>query len=144
MDISIKRVTPAKQKTACFIVAINSGKTLRRTALALDKSSRKAISSLTARGDISGKVGETLLLPTAPGVSADRILLVGAGKNAGIKATHFVKIAKKDAAIISANGYRNALSALTEIEVIERDLAWKLRQLAIAFADAGDQYSEHN
>lgn len=143
MDISIKRGTPARQKTACFIVAIFSGKTLSPTALALDKSSRKTISNLTTRGDISGKVGETLLLPTAPGVSSDRILLVGAGKNTGIEAAQYVKVVKKAAAIISANAYRNTLSALSEIEVIERDLAWKMRQLAIAFADAGYQYNEH-
>lgn len=142
MDISIKRGTPARQKTACFIVAIFSGKTLSPTASALDKSTRKSISNLTKRGDITGKAGETLLMPTATGVSADRVLLVGAGKQTGIGPAEYVKVVKKAASVLSSSGCRNTLSALTEIEVSERDLAWKIRQLAIAFADVGYQYNE--
>jgi len=142
MDISIKRGTPARQKTACFIAAVFSGKTLSPAALALDKSSRQAISNLTKRGDITGKVGETLLVPSISGVCADRVLLVGCGKSSGISAQEYLQVVKKAASLISANSFRNALSALTEINVLDRDLAWKVRQLAIAFSSATYRFNE--
>ncbi|MEM7467503.1 MAG: leucyl aminopeptidase [Pseudomonadota bacterium] len=142
MDISIKRGTPARQKTACFVSPIYTSKKLGATSTALDKSSRGSLSALTKRGDISGKVGEGLLVPTVSGVSADRVILIGAGKESGIAAGDFIKVAKKAASMISSGGYRNALSALTEINVVERDLSWKIRQIAIAFDAATYRFNE--
>lgn len=143
MEISLKRGNPARQKTACIIAAIFSGKILGEAASALDKSSRHSISSLVKRGDITGKVGETLLIPNATGVSAERILLVGAGKQAGIEPKQFVKIASKAAASVQAHGLRSALSTLSEIAVQGRDLAWKIRQIAVATENANYHFDTY-
>ena len=142
MNISIKHGAVGRQKTACFVAAVHSGKKLSASAVALDKTARGALSALIKRGDISGKVGETLLIPHVAGISADRVLLVGAGKESGISAPDFIKIAKKSAAMINSGDYRNAISALTEIEVSDRDLGWKIRQLAVAFSSATYRFRE--
>lgn len=142
MNISIKNGNAARQKTACFVAAVFSGKKLGPSAAALDKSARGALATLVKRGDVTGKVGEGLLVPNVSGISADRVLLVGAGKASGISAAEFVKVAKKTAALLNNGGYRNALSALTEISVVDRDTAWKIRQLASAFADATYRFRE--
>ncbi len=142
MDITIKRGAAARQKTACFVAAVSSGKKLSASAKALDKASRGALTALAKRGDISGKVGESLLVPTISGASADRVLLVGAGKETGISASDFGKIARKAAAMVNSGGYRNALTSLTEITVNDRDLAWKIRQIAMAFDAATYRFNE--
>ena len=142
MNISIKHGNPARQKTACFVAAVYTGKKLGTSAAALDKTARGALGALVKRGDISGKIGEALLVPNVPGVSADRVVLVGAGKESGVSASEFIKISNKAASMVNGGGYRNALSALAEITVTGRDLDWKIRQLAIAFSAATYRFKE--
>ena len=134
MDIAIKHGSPAKQKTACFIVPVYSGKNLGSCATALDKSARGALDRLVQRGDISGKAQETLLVPNASGLAAERVLLIGAGKKTGISAAAFIKLVQKAASAVAAAKLKNALCALDEITVEGRDTAWKIRQQAAAFA----------
>jgi len=142
MDISIKHGTPGKQKTACFIAPVYSGKNLGECASALDKSSRQTFSKLVKRGDISGKTAETLMVPNASGLAAERVLLVGAGKRSGISAAEYSKLVRKAAAAVTGSGAKNALSALTEIEVKERDDAWKVRQQILAFDAVSYRFDE--
>jgi len=143
MDISIKHGTPGKQKTACFIAAVYSGKNLGDAAGALDKSSRQALRRLVKRGDLTGKLAETLFVPNAAGLAADRVLLVGAGKRSGISAADYLKLVTKVATAVVESGLKNALSALTEIAVDGRDDAWKIRQQITAFEGAAYRFDEY-
>ena len=112
MDISIKHGTPGKQKTACFIVAVYSGKHLGDVAGALDKTSRQALSRLVKRGDVTGKLEETLFVPNATGLTAERVMLVGAGKRAGISAAEYIKLVTKVASAVIEAGLKSALAAM--------------------------------
>ncbi len=143
MDISIKHGTPGKQKTACFIVAVYSGKHLGEVAGALDKTSRQALSRLVKRGDVTGKLEETLFVPNATGLTAERVMLVGAGKRAGISAAEYIKLVTKVASAVIEAGLKSALSALTEITVDGRDEAWKIRQQITAFEGAAYRFDEY-
>ena len=80
MDFNIKSGNPEKQRTACVIVGIFSTRRLSNPAKAIDKASKQHISTLIRRGDMDGKKGQSLLLHNVPGVMADRILLIGCGK----------------------------------------------------------------
>ena len=134
MDLSIKLGPAGKQKSACLIVAVFSGKNLSDSAKSVDKSSRGSITGLLKRGDLSGKTGESLLIPTISNVAADRVLVIGAGKESGIDPKEFIRLTQKAAQHCVDSGYRNAMSALTEIAVKDRDVAWKIRQQAMAFS----------
>lgn len=142
MDISIKHGTPAKHKSACFVAPVYSGKSLGDCATALDKSLRGGLSKLLKRGDITGKAGESLMVPLTSGVEAERILLVGVGKRSGVSAAQFTKIADKAAAMAVGAGFKNAISALSEISVDDRDDAWKLTQQVAAFEGKSYRFDE--
>ncbi|MBV2095619.1 MAG: leucyl aminopeptidase, partial [Candidatus Thiodiazotropha sp. (ex Codakia orbicularis)] len=80
MDYTIKTGDPAKLKTACLVVGIFSKRQLSPLAQQLDKSCKGALQRIVKRGDMDGESGQLLLLYDLPGVAAERILLVGLGK----------------------------------------------------------------
>ena len=133
MDISIKRGNAHEQKTACLIVGIHDGKRLSAAATALDHALQGTLTRLVKRGDITGKVGETLLLPEATGTSAERILLVGCGAVEGVRPAEYQQVIDKAAETVNALGLRNATVTLSDGSVIDRDLAWKISQTVLAF-----------
>lgn len=134
MDISLKRGTPQSQKTACMIVGIHAGKRLSRSAETLDRASKGMISRILKRGDLGGGQGETLMLPEINGAEAERVLLVGCGKQEGLAANEYLQLLQKVARAVADSGVKHAISTLTEITVKGRDLAWQLRQEVLAFS----------
>ena len=77
MEYSVKSGNPEKQRTACVVVGIFEPRRLSQSAEQLDKASDGYLSNLLRRGDIEGKLGQSLLLYNVPGTLCDRILLVG-------------------------------------------------------------------
>ena len=142
MEISIKYGAPAKIKSACIVAAVYSGKNFGECASALDRSSRQALSRLTKRGDMNGRVADVLMVPNAPSLEADRVLLIGAGKQSGITAAEYVKLTRKAAGAVVGGGLKNALSGLTEITVKDRDDSWKIQQQVLAFEAATYRFDQ--
>ena len=77
MEFSVKSGSPEKQRSACVVVSVFEPRRLSLAGAQLDKASEGFLSALLRRGDMEGKLGQTLLLPNVPGVLADRVLLVG-------------------------------------------------------------------
>ncbi len=80
MEFGIKSGQPQKQRSACLVVGVFEGKRLSQTAEELDKASEGHLTAVLKRGDLEGKFGQMLLLYQVPGVLAERVLLVGCGK----------------------------------------------------------------
>jgi leucyl aminopeptidase len=80
MELVVKSVSAETLKTATLVVAVGEGRTLSDTASTLDTLSGGAISAVLKRGDLSGKIGQSLLLHSLPNLKAERVLLVGSGK----------------------------------------------------------------
>src|SRR5262245_33607684 len=80
MEFSIKSGSPEKQRTGCVVVGVYEGRKLSEAAQAIDKASRQYLSEVLRRGDLEGKLGSTLLLHSVRQVPADRVLLVGLGR----------------------------------------------------------------
>ena len=142
MEISLKHGPASKLKTPCIIAAVHDGKILGACAASLDQSSQQALSRLTTRGDISGKLAEIVTLPECPGLAADRVLLIGAGKQSGITGQEYVKLVRKAASSTVAASLKSATSALTEVAVKDRDNAWKVQQQILAFDAAAYRFDE--
>lgn len=117
MNFSLKRGAPHTHKTDCLVVAVHTGKKLATSAETIDKRSRGLLTRVLERGDIDGKPGQTLLLPDVSGVSADRVLLVGAGKSGGTDEKSYRKIVQSAVAALKAHNIRGALSTLLELDV---------------------------
>jgi leucyl aminopeptidase len=62
-------------KTACIVVGVFENKKLSTAATQLNK--KGAIDAALKSGDLSGKVGSSLILRNLADVSAERVLLVG-------------------------------------------------------------------
>src|SRR5262249_40258957 len=108
-----------------------------RAAEALDKASRGQLREILRSGDMDGKVGSTRMLYRANGVAAERVLLVGLGKEKDFGDRHYRDSARAALSAVRETGARDACVYLADLQVAGRDAAWKARQLVLAAADVG-------
>ena len=80
MEFIIKSGNPEKQRSACVVVGIHESRKLSADAEQLDKATKGFISNILRKGDIDGKIGQTLMLHNVPKTQCERVLLVGCGK----------------------------------------------------------------
>jgi len=136
MDFSIKTLdaknTIAAAKAGCIVVGIFENKQLSPSAQALD--SKGAISAAVKSGDISGKAGSTLLVRKPDGAAAERVLLVGLGKDQ-VSDKDFNTAVQSVANMLGSLGTSDALLALPLDVVKDRDAAWVLRSAVLAIRD---------
>src|SRR5699024_9270694 len=86
------------------------------------------LSSLLRRGDLEGKVGQTLLLHQVPGVLSERVLLVGCGKERELDERQYKQIIRKTISTLNDTGSMEAVCFLTELHVKGQDSYWKVRK----------------
>ncbi len=141
MEFSVKHGVARKQKTACLIVGVHAGRTLGERAADVDRASRGALTRIVQRGDVSGKVGEALLLPDVSGIDAERVLLLGIGKREGIAAEEYQKLLSKAAETLKGASLRSGMSTLLDVTVKGRDLRWVVDQHVTIFAASSYRYT---
>jgi leucyl aminopeptidase len=134
MDFSIKTFDAkngaAQLKTGCIVVGVFENKKLSTAAQQLD--GKGVITAAVKSGDISGKAGTSLLLRDVEGVAAERVLLVGFGKEPPIGEKEFLSAIQATARALATIGSPDATLALPFDEVRERDSAWALRSAVLA------------
>lgn len=128
MEFSIKSGSPEKQRTACLVAGITEPRRLTPAAAAIDKVSRKHLSKLLRRGDITGKTGQSLLLHNVPGLAADRLLLIGCGRERDIDDQQYRTILANTVNALGRTNAQDAVVYLTELNVKGRGYSWKIRQ----------------
>ncbi|PHM45117.1 leucyl aminopeptidase [Xenorhabdus mauleonii] len=128
MEFSVKSGSPEKQRSACIIVGVFEPRRLSPIAEQLDKISNGYISALLRRGELEGKVGQTLLLHHVPNVLSERILLVGCGKERELDERQYKQIIQKTISTLNETGSMEAVCFLTELHVKGRNNYWKVRQ----------------
>jgi leucyl aminopeptidase len=77
---------------------------------------------------MEGKAGSTLLLHNVPGTLADRILLVGLGKEKEFREKEFRAAVATAVKTLNETGGFDGTLYLTELAVRKRDVAWRVRQ----------------
>src|SRR5439155_22416482 len=80
MEFTIKSGSPEKQRSACVVVGVFDYRKLSLSAELIDRASNGYVSEIIRRGDVEGKLGATLRLHNVRGTLADRVLLLGLGK----------------------------------------------------------------
>ena len=128
MDFSIKtfdaKSTLTTIKAGCIAVGVFEGKQLSAAAQQLDASGE--ISAAVKAGDISGKAGSTLLLRRVTGVSAERVLLVGLGKETMVSQKEFGTALRAIASTCANFGAADALIALPVESIKDGSAAWAI------------------
>src|ERR1700676_5509027 len=89
MEFTIKSASPEKQRSASVVVGIFDNRRHSLSAELVDRASGGYISEIIRRGDMEGKLGSTLLLHNVKGTLADRVLLVGLGKERDFREREF-------------------------------------------------------
>jgi leucyl aminopeptidase len=128
MDFNIKSGNPEKQRTACVIVGIFESRRLSPAAKAIDTVSKKYLSNLIRRGDMDGNKGQYLLLHNVPGMIADRVLLIGCGKEREIDDRNYRTIIANSIRALNQTGSLDGVNYLSELNIKGRDHNWKIRQ----------------
>lgn len=142
MQFSIKSGNPEKQRTACLIVGITDPRRLTPSAKTIDNISKRFLSNILRRGDITGKIGQSLLLHNVPGIVADRILLIGCGRERELDEQQFRLILGNTLKALTQTNAQDAVSYLTELNVKGRDNYWKIRQSVERTSHLSYQFNE--
>jgi leucyl aminopeptidase len=141
LEFTLNHEAPAQAGVDCIVVGAYADKSLTAAAQAVDAASGGKLSALVQRGDIGGKTGKTTLLHDLPGVTAPRVLIVGLGEAAKFGVPQYLKAAGDAARALKVGPVRSALFTLSDVDVKDRDAAWKIRQAVIAVDHACYRYT---
>ena len=134
MEFHIKSRSPEKQRSACLVAGVHESRKLTPAAQAIDDASENYLSNLLRKGDMDGKIGQSLLLHNVPGIPAERLLLIGCGKVSDLDDRQYRKIMVNSIKQVKQTGALEAVSFLPDLDVKDRDYRWKI-QYAIQFID---------
>ncbi|WP_439861155.1 leucyl aminopeptidase [Pseudomonas sp. MBLB4136] len=140
MEFLAKSARPETLKTATLVIAVGEGRKLGETARAVDNACAGAISALLKRGDLAGKLGQTLLVHNLAGLKAERVLLVGSGKDAELSDRQLRKLIGAAHAVLKGLGGSDAVLALQDLSVKGRDAYGKTRLMVESLADGDYQF----
>ncbi|MCG5524094.1 leucyl aminopeptidase [Ectothiorhodospira haloalkaliphila] len=142
MEFSVASGQPQEQRSPCIVAGVFERRKLSTAAKALDQATDGAISALLKRGDMDGELGQTLWLHHVPGDLAERILLVGCGKERDLSEASFRKLTSHMIAALKQSGAATAHNFLTDVPVKGRDLPWKIFQSVLVVEDALYRFDE--
>ncbi len=133
MEFSIANGDISAQPSACVIVGIYEDTGLSQAAKTLDQRSGGVISRLIARGDFTGKLEQSAWINDLPHTDIERLLLVGLGKQDVVDSIKFTTIITMAATALLKSHADDATVCLAEVKISDRDLLWKVEQIALAF-----------
>jgi leucyl aminopeptidase len=135
MEFSIKSGSPEKQRSGCVVVGVYEGRKLSAAAQPIDAASGQYLSEVLRRGDLEGALGKTLLLHHVPKVPAERVLLVGLGRERDFNEAAYRTALSATVKALKATGAHEASISLTDQTVKRRDIGWKVEHAVLAIMD---------
>ncbi|MCL2309555.1 MAG: leucyl aminopeptidase [Proteobacteria bacterium] len=136
MEFTIKSGNPEKQRTACVVVGVFDNRKLSLAAERIDRAAKGYISDIVRRGDMEGRLGSTLLLYNVPNTLADRVLLVGLGRERDFRDREYYKAVHSAVKLLNETGAYEAVIYLTEEKVRRREIGWRIEHTVIAACEA--------
>lgn len=141
MNYSIETNSLETLKSDCLIVGIYSNQQLSSSAKIVDDATHGLLTSIVARGDIAGKLNDTLLLNVIPNSAIERVLLVGLGEQKPLSAKNYRKALAAAINAVKKSRFTSIAVSLTDCDVEKADLTWKTRQIIEVFEDAVYQFT---
>src|SRR6185369_14871673 len=102
----------------------------------IDRASNGYVSEIIRRGDMEGKLGATLLLHNVRGTLADRVLLLGLGKERDFRDKEFRSAIKSVVKLLNETGSYEAVVYITEEKVKRREVAWRIEHAVVVAMEA--------
>ena len=125
MEFSTKAVAPESATGPCVAIGVFDSGHLSAAAQAIDRASKGALRALSSSGDLPSRAGATRVLYKLPGVAAQRVLVVGLGKQEDFGPREFLAAAKSAVLALADTGAASATMYFAELPVKGRDTAWK-------------------
>ncbi len=142
MKYSVNSKLWHSQSVDCIVIGVFGTQQLTPSALHLNKIGKNALSRIQSHGELSGKIGASLLLHDYPHLKAPKVLLLDCGNNKTVSPSQFRTIAQALARELARLHIQSALMTLTEIPVEEKDTRWKIMQLTKALSTAFYVYDQ--
>ena len=142
METSITTRSADAVSVGCVAVAVYEGRRLSDSAKHLDAASSGRLGALLKQSPLEGKIGQQLLLHDISGIISERVLVLGAGKRGRLSVERFQQLAQATAAGCRNSGAKQAAVFLSELDVAERDDAWKIRTVVETLHDASYRFDQ--
>ncbi|QJQ94526.1 MULTISPECIES: leucyl aminopeptidase [Halomonadaceae] len=142
MEFPVQTANPAKAEAACLVVPVFKDGDLLPVAAKLDDASERLIGQLIERGDFTAELGNVQMIPFAPGLNAERMLLVGLGARGKCHEGSFRKALDAAFGELAKLPVGDAAVAFTDVPVPNRDSQWKARMTAEAALRAIYRFTE--
>jgi leucyl aminopeptidase len=141
MEISARKSTTlGKLATGCAIIPVFARKKLSDAGSQLDAATGGLLSSALRNGDISGNLGESLLLQTGADCEAKRVLMIGVGKAGALDPGSARKVIDTIVKALQNCKTRDASAHLAELDSPSSSLASLCEGLAAQLTVAAYQY----
>ena len=142
MDISVKTTTAPTHRSACLVVGVFERRKLSSAALELDVASNGYLSMVLKHGDMDGKLEQSLLLHAVDGVAAQRILLIGCGKENEFSLREFKKALNTAVKTLKEHNVRDAVLYLPDLPTKDLNLAQRAKLAAEAIHHGCYQFTQ--
>ena len=116
MEISVKTINFETVKSPCIVIGVLDKHKLTDSAEQVDELSHGFITQILRRGDLSGDVGDSLMLHDVPGLKSARVLLVGCGKLSELSHQKFTNIVSNASSELSKAKIKNAVISMTDLD----------------------------
>ena len=144
MEFTIKSGSPEKRRNTCVVVGVFDNRKLSLSAELIDRASNGYVSEIIRRGDMEGKLGATLLLHNVRGTLADRVLLLGLGKERDFRDKEFRSAIKSVVKLLNETGSYEAVVYITEEKVKRREVAWRIEHAVVVAMEAVYRFDQMN
>jgi leucyl aminopeptidase len=131
LEFSIKGLQPGRSKSGSAVVGVFESRKQNGAGAQLDELAKGYISDLLKRGDFEGKSATTLLLHQVAGVAAERVLLVGLGRESDFGPRQYREAVAAAVRALGTTGAKNAELYLTALDMGKQDAEWRVRQAIV-------------
>ena len=142
MEFKITSGELARQKSPCLVLGVFERRKLSGPAEAIDKASDGHLSDALRRGDLEGETGRTMMLYGVPGVSCERVLLVGCGKRKDFDRAAYRKAFSAAIGLLNDTGASDALFTLPELIPAGMDAYLTVRDAVTTTMDRVYRYDQ--
>ncbi|MCD6187482.1 MAG: aminopeptidase, partial [Desulfuromusa sp.] len=143
MKITVKKGAALQQKTTCLVFGVFSGKTKEEQLLKVDQQLDGALQRATKSKEFSGNKDEVLLLHGGSKALAERILLVGLGKEADFSLRTLRQTTSRMAKLLAEKQLDSFLLALPQISMKKADLGDRIQAIAEGVLLADYRYDRY-
>ena len=133
ISFQVKKLDATRFNTACVIVPIFAEGKLSAAAEAIDKASGGVIKKLIKRRDADGKLGQLCLLPHVEGIHAERVLLLGCGKQGELQTKQFLTLVQKLLGHFRQHPGTDLTLFIDDLAVQDQDRRWQAKTIAQHF-----------